>query len=82
MQYSMFNGTDHPDAVREIELQSKIVNLNATIERQSKIVNPKNLQSTHIFLLYCPPTSNSAFVISPREQTFVASISTEKTFLF
>src|SRR5688572_5296047 len=32
----------------------------------------------YIFLLYCPPTSNNAFVISPSEHTFVASMSSEK----
>src|SRR3990167_8808023 len=35
----------------------------------------------HIFLLYCPPTSNKAFVIWPREQQRTASISTSNTFL-
>ena len=36
----------------------------------------------HIFLLYCPPTSNNAFVICPREHTLHASINTSKIFLF
>ena len=28
----------------------------------------------YIFLLYCPPTSNKALVICPKEQTLVTSI--------
>ena len=36
----------------------------------------------YILRRYCPPTSNSAFVICPSEQTRTASISTSKTFLF
>ena len=34
----------------------------------------------HIFLLYCPPTSNKAVVIWPNEQCLQASIRTSKIF--
>ena len=36
----------------------------------------------HILRRYCPPTSNSAFVICPSEQTRTASISTSNTLRF
>ena len=39
------------------------------------------LKADYIFLRYCPPTSNNAFVICPSEQTRTASISTSNTFL-
>ena len=54
-----------------------------------RIILERTLQSQsgtqshrYIFLRYCPPTSNSAFVICPSEQTRTASISTSNTFLF
>jgi len=36
----------------------------------------------HMLRLYCPPTSNSASLIWPSEQTRTASIRTAKTFAF
>lgn len=41
---------------------------------------PPKRDLRYIFLLYCPPTSNKAVVICPKEHTFVASISTSKMF--
>ena len=38
--------------------------------------------AAYILRRYCPPTSNSALVICPSEQTRTASISTPNTFLF
>ena len=35
----------------------------------------------YMFLRYCPPTANNAFVICPSEQTRTASISTSNTLL-
>src|SRR3989304_3896970 len=37
-------------------------------------------RTVYMLLLYCPPTSNSAWVICPSEQTRTASISTANTF--
>lgn len=42
----------------------------------------ENRLSAYIFLLYCPPTSNKAVVICPKEQALVASINTSKMFSF
>ena len=39
----------------------------------------KELTSRHMLRRYCPPTSNSAFVICPSEHTRTASISNSKT---
>ena len=41
-----------------------------------------NFFCCHIFLLYCPPTENKAFVICPNEHTFTASINTANTLPF
>ncbi len=41
-----------------------------------------DVREFHMLRLYCPPTSNSASLIWPSEQTRTASIRTEKTFSF
>lgn len=44
----------------------------------STIKNSPNSSIRYILLLYCPPTSYSAFVISPSEQDFTVSINSAK----
>ena len=48
----------------------------------SKLFALRMRLSAYIFLLYCPPTSNIAWVICPSEQTLVASINSLKIFSF
>ena len=47
--------------------------------RSPATVSASGRKRTYIFRRYCPPTSNSAFVICPSEQTRTASISTSNT---
>ena len=54
----------------------------AVCVRQSKEVLLDSVVAvTHMLRRYCPPTSNKAFVICPREHTRTASINTSNTFL-
>ncbi len=48
--------------------------------KQQKIY--KQSTQNHIFLLYCPPTSNMALVICPSEQCLQASINSAKMLRF
>ena len=53
----------------------------AEMEKNSQIVGFILTSSlNYIFLLYCPPTSNNAFVIWPSEQYFTVSISSANMF--
>ena len=70
-----FGGMDVSEARRLKELESE----NGKLKRLLAGKSPPKYLRHYILLRYCPPTSNSASVICPSEQTFTASISSAKT---
>lgn len=63
-------GTTHSVVARRVQQPRRIEALQRWRPRRP----------TYILRRYCPPTSNSACVICPSEQTRTASISTANTF--